>query len=55
MLLCTSVAVMLLLFPIAWSNWGDIVATTVDWYRAQATAPEASPRLAEATTLKVPA
>ena len=37
------------------TNWGDIVATTVDWYRAQATAPEASPRLAEATTLKVPA
>ncbi|ETW85028.1 hypothetical protein HETIRDRAFT_243308, partial [Heterobasidion irregulare TC 32-1] len=25
MLLCTSVAVMLLLFAIAWSNWGDIV------------------------------
>ena len=28
MLLCTSVAVMLLLFAIAWSNWGDVVVVS---------------------------
>jgi len=37
------------------TQWGDIVARTVDWYRAQATTPEFSTGLAEATTLKVTA
>jgi nucleoside-diphosphate-sugar epimerase len=35
------------------TSWSDIVATTVDWYRAQATTPESSNSLAQATTLKV--
>jgi hypothetical protein len=34
---------------------GGAVATTVEWYGAQTTAPESSNRLAEATTLKVTA
>jgi len=36
-------------------HWGDIVARTVYWYRAQATTPVFSTGLAEATTLKVTA
>jgi hypothetical protein len=35
--------------------WADIVARTVDWYRAPATTPEFSTGLAKATTLKVTA
>jgi nucleoside-diphosphate-sugar epimerase len=37
------------------THWGDIVASTVEWYRAHATQSELSPGLAEATTLKVAA
>jgi hypothetical protein len=37
------------------THWGDIVARTVYWYRAQATTPVFSTGLAEATTLKVTA
>jgi hypothetical protein len=35
------------------THWAEIVALTIDWYRAQATTPEFSTGLAEATTLKV--
>ena len=37
------------------THWDDIVASTVDWYRAHAAQPEFSTGLAEATTLKVAA
>ena len=37
------------------THWDDIVASTVDWYRAHATQPDSSTGLAEATTLKVTA
>jgi nucleoside-diphosphate-sugar epimerase len=37
------------------TQWGDIVASTLDWYRAQAPQPELSPGLAEATTGEVAA
>ena len=33
--------------------WPDIVASTVDWYRAHRTPPELSPTLTQATTLEV--
>ncbi len=33
------------------TNWDDIVASTVDWYRAQATRPELASRLEQATAL----
>ena len=36
------------------TNWADIVASTVDWYRAHAIQPEYSHGLAEATTLGWP-
>jgi hypothetical protein len=35
------------------TNWSEIVATTVDWYRAEANTREHSTGLAEAATLKV--
>ena len=37
------------------TDWGDIVASTVEWYRAHGAQPEFSPGLAEATTLEVAA
>jgi hypothetical protein len=37
------------------THWDDIVARTVDWYRARATTPEFSTGLSEAPTLKVTA
>jgi nucleoside-diphosphate-sugar epimerase len=37
------------------TQWGDIVASTLDWYRDHATQPGLSPGLAEATTLEVAA
>ena len=37
------------------THWADIVASTVDWYRAHAAQPEFSTGLAEATTLEVAA
>jgi nucleoside-diphosphate-sugar epimerase len=35
------------------ANWVDIIASTIDWYRSNATPSKLSPGLAEATTPKV--
>jgi hypothetical protein len=37
------------------TQWGDIVASTLDWYRDHATQPELSRGQAEATTAEVAA